>query len=236
MILRLSKLNTMTSASKLETEKMVFAPGCALMLYKPELSEKLHSILNKNLGEMELLLTCCQHPPQVPPKTLVINVCPGCHKRFGNDYKNTTTISLWEVLVDSNFFSFPDYKGRRMSIIDACPTREQEQVHDAIRKILKRMHINLVEPKNTRTKSTCCGDSFYGLIPTGQVKDLMIKRTSEMPEDDVVVYCISCVKSVYIGGKKPQYLVDLLFADETVPMTFEPDDWHKELSTYIETH
>jgi hypothetical protein len=57
-----------------------------------------------------------------------------------------------------------------------------------------------------------------------------------MPLDEVAVYCVSCIKSVYIGGKSPQYLVDLLFAEETVPKTYEPDEWHKELDAYIETH
>jgi hypothetical protein len=98
------------------------------------------------------------------------------------------------------------------------------------------MNITLVEPKNTRTKSTCCGDSFYGTIPIEKVKEQMKKRTSEMPCDDVVVYCVSCVKSVFIGGKKPHYLIDLLLAEETVPKTFEPDKWHQELDIYIEEH
>jgi len=88
----------------------------------------------------------------------------------------------------------------------------------------------------TQTKGTCCGDSFYGVIPTEKVKEQMIKRSSEMPADDVVVYCVSCIKSIHIGGKHPQYLVDLLFADETLPKTFEPDDWHRELAAYMEQH
>ena len=98
------------------------------------------------------------------------------------------------------------------------------------------MNIVITEPKNTRTKSTCCGDSFYGLIPTPEVKLQMIKRSSEMPLYDVVIYCVSCIKSVHIGAKRPKYLVDLLFQEETVPKTFEPDEWHNELSEYIEKH
>ena len=78
--------------------------------------------------------------------------------------------------------------------------------------------------------------SFYGLIPVDDVKKQMTKRAAEMPLDDVVVYCISCIKSVYIGSKSPRYLIDLLFDDKTVPKTFEPDEWHKELSEYIEKH
>jgi len=216
--------------------KTAFAPGCALMIYKPELAEKLHHILNDNIGEMNKLLTCCKHDPQLSANTKIINVCPGCDKRFGNDYNNVSTISLWEILAESNFFTFPDYHGKHMSIIDACPTREKESVHRAIRKLLHKMNIILVEPKHTGTKSTCCGDSFYGVISTDKVKAQMIKRTSEMPLEDVVVYCISCIKSVYIGGKRPHYLIDLLFAEETLPKTYEPDDWHKEIDAYIEAH
>ena len=98
------------------------------------------------------------------------------------------------------------------------------------------MNIRLIEPAKTRTEGTCCGDTFYGSIPTSEVKNQMAKRTSEMPADDVVVYCVSCSKSVFIGGKKPHYLIDLLFNETTVPKTFEPDDWHAELDAYIEKH
>lgn len=225
----------MTSIFKNDITKSVFASGCALMLYKPESAEKLHGLLNGHLGEIDKWLMCCKHEPWFTSKTQIINVCPGCDNRFGNDYQNTSTISLWEILAESDFFKFPDYHGISMSILDACPTREKEKVHTAIRIILQKMNIRLVEPKNTRTKSTCCGDSFYGVVPTEKVKDLMINRT-EMPLDDVVVYCISCIKSVYIGGKKPRYLIDLLFGEETLPKTFEPDEWHNQLSDYIETH
>ena len=123
-----------------------------------------------------------------------------------------------------------------MTILDACPTRNKENIHLAIRKILAKMNINVVEPQKTGTNSTCCGDSFYGTISTEKVKVQMMKRTAEMPEEDVVVYCVSCIKSVFIGGKKPHYLIDLLFGEETLAKTFEPDAWHKELDEYIAVH
>ena len=40
-----------------------------------------------------------------------------------------------------------------------------------------------------------------------------------MPAEDVVVYCVSCAKAMFIGGKRPRYLVDLLFGEATVPGT-----------------
>jgi len=214
----------------------IFAPGCALMLYKPYLAEKLHAILNENVAKMDILSTCCRHEPQVAEMTEVINICPGCDKRFRNNYPQTTTISLWEVLAESDFFPFPDYQGKEMTIIDACPTRDQERIHTAIRKLLKKMNIAIVEPLHTKTMSTCCGDSFFGEISTEKVKRQMEKRTGEMPVEDVVVYCVSCSKSVFIGGKKPRYMIDLLFGETTIPGTVEPDDWHREIDAYIELH
>ena len=90
-----------------------------------------------------------------------------------------------------------------MTIIDACPTRGQKKIHQAIRCLLRKMNIQLVEPENRGTKSTCCGDSYWGHLPENQVKERMAARTAEMPVDDVVVYCVSCSKSVFIGQKNP---------------------------------
>jgi Fe-S oxidoreductase len=216
--------------------KRMFAPGCALMIYKPDLAKRIHSFLEEKLGKMEVLSTCCHHDPKLKQVTQIINICPGCDKRFRSDYENSSTISLWEILAEKDHFQFPDYQNKSMTIIDACPTRDQEKIHLAIRKILRKMNIKLTEPKNTGTKSTCCGDSFYGVIPTEKVKEQMIKKAAEMPTEDVVCYCVSCTKSMFIGKRRPRYLVDLLFDEATVPKTFEPDAWHSELNIYIEGH
>lgn len=214
----------------------IFAPGCALMIYKPDLARKIHLLLKDKLGVADILSTCCHHDPQFSEKTRIINVCPGCDKRFGNDYESSSTISLWEILAENNYLDLPDYKGQSMSIMDACPTRDKEKVHRAVRKLIAKMNITLTEPEKTGIKSTCCGDSFYGTIPVLKVKEQMKKRATEMPSENVIVYCVSCIKSVFIGEKKPRYLTDLIFAEDTFPGTFEPDQWHKELETYIVSH
>ncbi len=216
--------------------KKIFAPGCALILYKPHLVGKLQAVLDANLGRMEQLLTCCRNIPRLEPGTEVINICPGCDRRYRQNYTESSTVSLWEILARDDFFPFPDYQGRTMTIVDACPTRDQPRVHEAVRVLLRKMNISLKEPKHTRTHGLCCGDSSYGEIPTDRVVKQMKKRASQMPVDDVVVYCVSCSKSMFIGGKRPHYLIDLLFREETVPGTFDPDAWHEELETFILEH
>jgi Fe-S oxidoreductase len=214
----------------------VFAPGCALKIYKPELAAKLLSFLNKDGAGIREHELCCRHEPHLAPGTQVINVCAGCDRRFRTLYDGVSTISLWEVLAESRDFPFPDYSGLEVSILDACPTRGETRVHDAMREILRRMAIKVIEPELTRTCGTCCGDSFYGMLPVDRVKELMAKRAAEMPREEVVVYCVSCVKAMHIGGKRPRYVVDLLFGEETEIGTHEPDAWHGELQEYIDAH
>jgi len=217
-------------------KRQIFAPGCALMLYKPELATRIHAMLNEQAEEMSVLNTCCRHDPAFSVPTEIINVCPGCDKRFAADYANTSTISLWEYLAANDTFQFPDYNGQEMTILDACPAREKPVIHEAIRSIIRKMNIRLVEPAATRTKSICCGDSFYPLLPAVRVNELMKKRTGDMPLDQVIVYCVSCIQSVSIGGKHPRYLPDLLFGLDTLPKVFPTEVWHRELDEYIEKH
>lgn len=206
------------------------------MVYKPELALKVNEFLNSSIGPVSLHLTCCHYDPAAEPGTLIINTCPGCDKRFGSLYEGVTTISLWEVMAQSTGFTFPDYNGIQMTVQDACPTRNVGRVHDAIRTVLTRMNIVVVEPEKTREKGTCCGDGFYGNLPLEEVKIQMQKRASEMPLHDVAVYCVSCVKSIATGGKQPRYLVDLLFDEHTAAGRPDLDQWHQDIDQFKTTH
>ena len=216
--------------------EQVFAPGCALMIYKSDLARRTLDFLNGSLGEIREHLTCCRHEPRLLPPTRVINVCAGCDRRYRELYPGISTISLWEILAECKTFPFPDYQGVEMAVLDACPTRTETRVHDAIRTLLERMNIKVVEPRLTRTRGTCCGDSSYGVLPVAKVKAMMRKRATEMPRQDVVVYCVSCVKAIHIGGKRPRYMVDLLYGEDTLIGTFEPDEWHAQIEAFIDTH
>ena len=220
----------------MSSPKLYLAPGCALKIYKPKLADKVHSFLRQELGALDEHLICCRHEPQLDGPSKIINVCPGCDKRYSELYEGVSTISLWEVFADNDKFPFPDYKGAKMSINDACPARDKPEIYGAIRRLLERMNIEVVEPKRTKEKGVCCGDTFFDKIPVDKVKAQMKKRAAEMPCDDVVTYCVSCSKSMHIGGKSPRYIVDLLFSEETPPKTFDPEEWHKELDDFIEKH
>lgn len=216
--------------------KSYFNPGCALSIYKPEMENNILKILNKYYGEVELHKLCCHHDPCLEPGSLIINVCAGCDRRFRSLYEGISTISIWEIIDQIENFKFPDYSGLKISVHDPCPIREKPQVHQAVRNLLKKMNIEVAETKNNGTHSICCGDDYYPKLPLEQIHQKMKTRADSMPCDDVCVYCVSCIKSIYIGGKKPRHLMDLLMGETTDPQTYDTVEWHEQLKTYIQEH
>lgn len=216
--------------------KTYFNPGCALSIYKPEIENEILKFLNENYGEVELHKICCHHNPQLKAGSLIINVCAGCDRRFRSLYDGISTISLWEILDGLDSFQYPDYKGLKLSVHDACPVREKPQVHQAVRNLLKKMNIEVVETKYHGTRSICCGDDFYPKLPVEQIHERMKDRADSMPCDEVCVYCVSCIKSMHIGGKTPRHLMDLLMGETTEPQIYDTVQWHEQLDDYIEKH
>ena len=217
-------------------QKIYFNPGCALMLYKEDLALKVFAFLKSQDSSIQWHSICCHHNPQVENDSLIINICAGCDRRFSKLYEGVTTISLWEYLASNDNFVFPDHSGLVLSIHDACPIRHKSRVHKAIRILLKKMNIEVRETEQSQGKSVCCGDSLYPKVDLAKIKEHMINRAQAMPCDDVCVYCVSCIKSMYIGGKTPRYLVDLLFNEETSVGEYDTVKWHEQVQSYIDEH
>lgn len=106
----------------------LFAPGCGLNAYKPELTKKVERFLLENEKIDGLHLTCCHSDPMKQEKTTIVNTCAGCDRRFRHLYENVATISLWEIIADMDSFPFPDYDGVEMSVALAQQETKQEYI------------------------------------------------------------------------------------------------------------
>jgi Fe-S oxidoreductase len=130
----------------------------------------------------------------------------------------------------------PAYDGLRLSVHDSCSFRKKPQVHAAVRSLLEKMRIEVVESAHAGARSICCGDNFYGHIPNEEVVAFQIKRAAQMPCQDVAVYCVSCIKSMSVGGKTPHHMMDLVLGEPTDPQETRLDVYHRALDAYIEEH
>lgn len=222
--------------SQIDKDNCWFNPGCALCIYKPEAAERILRLLQRYFGPVKLHSLCCHHDPQLPEGATIINNCAGCDRRFRSLYSGVQTISLWEVLDQLPELPLPQYQGLALSVHDSCSYRPKPQVHAAVRSLLRKMGIRIVESPFSGTESICCGDTFYGLIPLEEVHAFQMKRAAQMPCQDVVVYCVSCIKAMTIGGKTARYMVDLLLGEETDPQETDLVKYHDALQRYIDTH
>jgi len=222
--------------SDIEMEKCYFNPGCALSTYKPESEIMVLEILHKYFGPVQMHNVCCHHDPNLPAGSTIINNCAGCDRRFRSLYEGINTISLWEVLDSIDNLPLPDHSGLTVSVHDSCSYRPKPQVHAALRSLLRKMNIEIIESEFSGTKSICCGDNFYPALPVEKVNEFQKMRASQMPCQDVVVYCVSCIKSMAIGGKTARYMVDLLLNEETDPQDTNLVTYHDALQLYIDAH
>ena len=196
--------------------KTLFASGCALRAYKPELISRIMQFL-REAGMIDgTYETCCKSGPAIEEETLLIDCCPGCSHMFGT-FPDTQAVSLWKVLLDTDF-PFPDYSGRKMTIHDACHARNRNssEMQDSARALCRRMNIDLVEPELTRDETPCCGGSAKDCETRVEMAN---RRAGSLPLDEVVVYCTGCVRSFSVTPARPHHLLDLLFNEPTEGLT-----------------
>lgn len=199
--------------------KTVFSPGCALYAYKPDVIDSVRSFLQERGMIDEMNLTCCKSCCESGEQITVIDCCPGCSHKFQILYSNARIVSLWKVLLNTDF-PFPNYHGARMSIHDSCSARNRDssEMRESARALCRRMNITLVEPIHTLENSHCCG----GSAPVLEERIRMAyTRAAEFSEENVVVYCTGCTRSLSITDKHPRHLLDLLFDQPTQGLTIK---------------
>lgn len=215
--------------------KYIYAPGCALMAYKPHLAERLKAFAVKKYGPMDTMLTCCFDRPTLPEGTCIVTPCPTCVESYSK-MEGCTAVCLLNDIAEDEDFHFPDNEGVEMSIQDTCAARKQTDVLMSVRRILERMNIRLREPQFSGCRARCCGQVFYGKVDESKVIANMRRRADEMPCQDVVTYCSSCIMSMTVGGRRPRFILDLLFGEPTDMKDITPTRWNSCLADFRKSH
>jgi Fe-S oxidoreductase len=211
--------------------RAVFFPGCQLSASSPEHVERVYALLRRELGAVGLHLGCCGAPADWAGRsdrfastleetaaawtrlgaTTVITACPSCTRVFRANLPGFAVESLWTVLArtDTGGLAPP----RRLAIHDPCAARHDRAAQDAVRALLERHGVEVVEPDYTRERTTCC--SYGGLMSFAdrQVADELVRRRIGERDDDYVTYCAMCRDNFAARGKRSLHVLDLLWAD-----------------------
>lgn len=190
--------------------KTYFAPGCGLLDESPENVQKILAFLKEKGLVDDLWTTCCKATTDQEEETLLINACSGCDRRWRTLYNNVRTVSLWEVLLE-NDYPFPDHSGMKVSVHDACQTRNQPQIQDALRECLDRMNIEVVEAELSRENARCCGRVYDKAGFEKDFSERMVRdRINDFPCEDIVVHCVGCESYFQLYTDKVHHLANLI--------------------------
>lgn len=165
----------------------------------------------------------------------IYSICPNCTNILSEQYEGIRTISLWEFIDQDKDFVFPDYHGIKATIQDCWRTREQRAEQDAVRSLLAKMNIDVVELTDNYEKTEFCGSTLYREQPAKnalyapkhyveqaagkfqphseeeQIR-IMKEYCSRYTTDIVVCYCHYCLEGLIQGGVDGRHIAHLLFA------------------------
>ena len=198
--------------------KKLFAPGCALKSYKPELIAQMTEFLQTHNIIDGVYDVCCKSGQTIEEDTLIIDCCPGCSHQFSS-CSNVQVVSLWKVLLNTDF-PFPDYHGKEMTIHDACHARgrDSSEMQESVRELCSKMNISLIEPSHTKDETPCCGGGAKSIETRRQ---MAFRRAESLPLKDVVLYCTGCVRSFSVTNATPHHVLDLIYNELTEGLTIK---------------
>lgn len=219
--------------------KAIFLPGCSLSSYSKELVMRTYEYLKGKYEDIGITFKCCGKPTLAMGDmekfdkyysklrhTLesnnieeIIVACPNCYKTIGNNSKNIKVTSVYEIISE---FGVPNnvknnYSGIEFAVHDSCPVRKEKNIHDSVRYILKDLGVDIVEFKNNRENTVCCGaGGMVGVTNTNLALKQMKNRGNETTCENIVCYCESCCESLINSNKNILHLLDLLFNQEVI--------------------
>ena len=209
----------------------VFFPGCALPGTRPSKTLALYDHLKTLIPDIGIVLDCCCKPSRDLGRTRyfldmlaemksylsannikrIVTACPNCHVVFTEHGHPFETQSVYDVLAKHGLPPGTPDPNRTLAIHDACATRHDASLQDAVRRIADAKGLHLREMPHSRKKALCCGKG--GAVECVDTSLPMAWRTMRMDEaadNPVITYCAGCTEG--LKGRTPVFhLIDLLF-------------------------
>lgn len=180
-----------------------------------------------------------EHFRAYPASSTMVSLCHNCSAIFEERHPEIRCQSIWELILEDDRFPYPNYHGERMTVQDCWRSKENRAEQDAVRELLRRMNIEIVELAENHEQTIFCGYSLYQPQPPRnpklapkrflegakglfqehtqeEKKRLMEEYCSQITTDKVAAYCHYCIRGLNLGGKKGLHLARLLFEPESV--------------------
>ncbi len=211
----------------------VLFPGCAMAGSRSERVLDLYNHISKDIPSLGIVLDCCTKPSHDLGRMeffltmfcslrdklaargvkRVLVACPSCY-RVWSDYGGTISVeSIYEQLaVAEPLHRISSPVG--VTVHDPCPTRYDQPVQQAVRKLLEKMGFTGREMRHHGRKTLCCGEGGAACyLAPDFAGNWTATRAKEAEGDYMVTYCAGCT----------HFLGRLAAVGHVVDLYFEPE-------------
>lgn len=211
---------------------LFYYPSCNYTRFSPEGSKRIKEYLSKKY-EIKIQGCCRPGHKELAADDTAITICQSCSIICRENVPQAKEISIWEVMDKDQEFKWPDLKGERITIQDCWRAKGKEELYKAVRSIMRKMNIEIVELEDNYDKTEFCGVFRYNeMIPANkkiapkffvdymedkldihneeQQQKLMEDNCKKYTTDRVICYCNACLRGVLQGGGNGIHLMDLI--------------------------
>lgn len=213
----------------------VYFPGCKVKARYPQASAALAKIIEER-GYADETAGCCRVDHQkLKAEDTALCLCVNCMAMIDEDAKSETLEHVYVLMANDPDLKLPSYPGKTVTVQDCGRSYDRRDVQDAVRTLLRRMEIEVVEAPDAFDKTTYCGAAFLGAAPeqdagfaprryvedaakrgifvphsAEEIEVALKKHVEELPTKDVVCYCTACDAGLVAGGAHPVNIIELI--------------------------
>jgi len=213
----------------------VFFPGCTLSGTRSRLVERLFDALRNSIPGLGLVLDCCARPSHDLGREdffhcvfgemvgyltaqgvgRVLVACPNCYRTFRQHAVGMAVETVYERLSSQATFPAPAESARvQVGVHDPCALRFEPVVQDAVRTLLRRSGMDVLEMAHNRARTFCCGEGgSAGFVAPDLSQRWATLRKSEAKDLRLATYCAGCANRLG-GPRRTAHVLDLLFDRE----------------------
>lgn len=188
----------------------IYFPGCKYTALSPENSKKIKTYLHEKNG---LTVTgCCRANYQMlTADDTALVVCPTCLFQLRETAPQAASMSIWEYLAEDEQFPWSDLEGKTITVQDCIDTADNPGWQHAVRKILRRMNVNIVEIEKSFEKADFCNiETSTSPEPKEMQMERLLEHCHAYTTDTVVCSCTGCCNSLRIAGVDGVHLMDFI--------------------------
>ncbi len=190
----------------------VFFPGCTLSGTRSGKVILAYRLLKEKIPSLGIVLDCCMMPSHDLGRQdhfaamfdemrgyllehgigRVIVACPNCYRMFARYGAGLSAKTVYEILAGS------DIRGvglnmDKVTIHDSCAVRFDEEIHEAVRRLIRGKGFAIEEMAHAGKRTFCCGEGgAVGFIAPSFAANWAGLRHGEAAGRKVVTYCAGC--------------------------------------------